>query len=707
MDPKSRPRRPVGLIVLLVASTLAGVFTWGILTLDGVAWYWAIISGYLTIAVVRGFHSWAQRKFVQRELISDYNDPKIRNTEIARANFWRVIFRLVVLASIILGLIALANLLNLPPGFATAVLTGLQVLGLFLFNFLFLFGPFILYGAIGREVVQPGDANFQVAMSDVRGQKSAVAEITQILELMQQGRAYVAAGGKRERGVLMVGPPGTGKTMLAKAMASSLEVPIIVTSGAAFQGMFFGMDILNVFMLVRKAKQVARLRGGCVVFIDEFDALGSRRSGMGGGGLGVGGMFGGGMMGLNMLLVQMDGVDRAPFVKKQLRRLLNGILDGLYFPRIVGFNGTRVQLRVPNLKPPNFNILFVGATNRPSVLDEAVTRPGRFGRQIFFRLPTRDGRKDIADLYFSRKRHDPQLDSPARREEFARVTEGYSPADIEQALSVALMYAFQKGRDYFDWYDLRESMSNIEGGLAIPVEYSERDKVAIARHELGHAVAATFYTPENAHGRLSIKMRARGALAFHRAVPIEEEFIKFRSQHAGHLRHFLGAIAAERVFYGENSSGVSGDLMTSTVDTCVMVGVVGMGPDPLSSEMSRRAIDFGEALISVAEITQGIQEQGTVVGAVLSNPKSRRVVAQVMGSAYIDCWRLMYVNREAIDQAAEALIAQLELMGDEITGLLDSVGLRMPVESDPYPPELPALPADDEARPKLAIEKSA
>src|SRR4029077_17536108 len=119
--------------------------------------------------------------------------------------------------------------------------------------------------------------------------------------------------------------------------------------------------------------------------------------------------------------------------------------------------------------------LFIGATNRPSVMDEALTRPGRFGRQIIFRLPTREDRKDIAELYFAKKQHDPALDTPSRRDEFSRITEGYSPADIEQVLSLALLYAFNDGRQLLEWRDIREAMGNVEAGLAIPVEYTERD----------------------------------------------------------------------------------------------------------------------------------------------------------------------------------------------------------------------------------------
>jgi hypothetical protein len=132
--------------------------------------------------------------------------------------------------------------------------------------------------------------------------------------------------------------------------------------------------------------------------------------------------------------------------------------------------------------------------------------------------------------------------------------------------------------------------------------------------------------------------------------------------------------------------------MQATAIACRMVGTIGMGPDKLDSQMSAKAVNFGDQFISVADLTQGAHVQGTWVGAVLNNPRGRRVVAQLLGSAYIDDWRLMYVNKEAIDQAAEALIAQGELVGDEISGLLDSVGLRKPVESDPYPEELPMVP---------------
>jgi cell division protease FtsH len=675
---------------------------------------WSIGYALLAMLVCRGLLSMGRRWMIVREHIAPEADVNTRTVETNRSIFWKrvLILSLVPIlyfgaANLLFGLAPEDALLALPQFMQTALTQLIYLFFLLMANSLLFLGPFYILSRIGKTMISPDDARFGVDMDDVRGQRAAVAEMRRILRLIEHGRLYVKAGGKRERGVLMVGPPGTGKTMLAKAIASSLHVPIYVANGGSFAMLFMGIDAISVYLMVRSARRKAKVWGGCIIFIDEIDALAQRRGGMGGGmgGMMGGMMGGGGMMGLNMLLVLMDGIDNAGFFARQLRGLVNITLDGLFLPRLIAFNGTRLNLRIPALKAPAYNILFIGATNRPSVLDEAVTRPGRFGRQIVFRLPSREDRKDIASLYFDKKQHDPALDTPSRREEFARITDKYSPADIEQVLSLALLYAFEDGRDSFNWKDLREAMGNVEAGLAIQVEYTERDRIAVARHELGHAVASHFFKTDHSHVRLSIRRRATaiGEIGgYHKDMPAEEEWMKFRSQMTAELRHDLGSIACEHVFYGEGTSGVFMDLRMATAMASAMVGTIGMGPDRLDPQMSAKAANIGEQLISVAEIAQGTHEQGTWAGAVLNNPRGRRVVAQLLGAAYIDDWRLMYVNQEAIDLAAEALIAQGELMGDEISGLLDSVGLRAPTASDPYPEDLPAVPDRQDAVAKMS-----
>ena len=272
-------------------------------------------------------------------------------------------------------------------------------------------------------------------------------------------------------------------------------------------------------------------------------------------------MGGGGQLALNQLLVVMDGIDNPPFMRRFFTNKINSFLDAIYvMPRRLG----RVGLRLPPPRPLGAQIYFIGATNVPMEnLDPALTRPGRMGRHVWFRTPTKEDRKDIFDLYLDRVSHDPELDTPERRDEIARITNGYSPAMIEQICSMALTNAHHEGLFAFTWKHLVDGMTAVESGTAIGVQYVEHETRATAIHEAGHAAAAHIYRPDLESSRLSIRMRGR-SLGHHQSFQREERFSEWQSEAMGNLIHTLGAMAAERVFYGENTNGVGGDLSSAT-----------------------------------------------------------------------------------------------------------------------------------------------
>jgi SpoVK/Ycf46/Vps4 family AAA+-type ATPase len=379
--------------------------------------------------------------------------------------------------------------------------------------------PLLLMAVRQMRSYEPGDASWGVEIDHVRGQADVKDEVRKIIELWQAGDQFKLSGGKPERGLLFMGPPGTGKTMLAKAIATGFNAPFMAVPGSGFAQTFIGMDVIAVQWMGRKAKKLARKWGGhCIVFIDEIDAVGMRRAALQGvsaepvpyapmfgprgartasgdviiesrewrdyigaqmaetdrepvrrGPLSsiaravMPGMFGGhGSGALNQLLVVMDGVDNPPFLRRMSTRLVNTLLDGSYVvPQAIW----KLRLRLPRPKPRNDQVFFIGATNVPlSVLDPALTRAGRLGRQVQFRIPNKVDRIDVLDFYMSKVSHTPDLDSEKRRDELARMTAGYSPAMIEQVCSIALMAAHHDGRASFDRTDILTAMGTVESG---------------------------------------------------------------------------------------------------------------------------------------------------------------------------------------------------------------------------------------------------
>jgi len=645
---------------------------------------------------------------------------------------------------------------GLADNWAMIAILGVQLPILFLVNLLIFLGPLLYFSIKQIQSFEPGDADWGVRMEDVRGQEEAKEEVSRVVALWQSGEEFERLGGKRERGMLFLGAPGTGKTMLSKAIATNFNCPFVTLPGSGFQQMWMGMDALVVRYLAYKAKKAAKKWGGqAIVFIDEIDAVGMRRQALGGGFPGrsqpqqqptsrhdlcffgpngaltpdgdlvletrewrerlfaarkepatprypnpaarigqaiarffPGGMGGMGQQSLQQLLVVMDGIDNPPWMRKTVTNRFNTFLDATYvIPSRIG----KVPLRLPRPKPATEQIYFIGACNVPlEVLDPALTRPGRMGRHIWFRTPTKDDRKDVFDRYLGKVAHEEDLDSPRRREELARITNGYSPAMIEQVCSMALTYSHHDARERFGWGDIVEAMTTVESGSAVRVEYIAEETRAVAIHEAGHAAAGHVYMKDVLSTRLSIRKRG-ASLGHHQAIELRERFSSWRHEEVAKLIWTLGAMAAERVFYGENSAGVGGDVQSATMLTAWMVGSCAMGPervnldgrfatedeeDEARKKLMRRFEEFGLQIMQRSG-GGGLMQADPIAG-VLGDPSKRGAAAQLLGQAYLTAHWLIEANRGPVERIADTLIERREMHGDEVVELLDQVGLRRP-----------------------------
>ncbi len=731
--------------------TAPAVFVW-LRNHQGLDFRYALVLTIIEVAAFRGLIDLGFRRFIESPSLFGEESIELRESDIVsrrRTAFWRMIWKTVRALLVIVTLLwivldffghglswtetagkiwdGLSMIWN-PQTFGTFI----SLPFFFLFNFLIFMGPMLAMGISQIRGYQPGDAEWGVKLEHVRGQAEAKEEIRRIVTLWQSGERFERAGGKRERGLLFLGAPGTGKTMLAKAIATGFNSPFVTIPGSGFAQTFIGLDSILVRYLARKAKRLARKWGGqCIVFIDEIDAVGMRRNSLGGGNViggfeeptfeqatdlvletrawrekqfelrapdrpgpsrfvrfankavpGPGGMFGGGsgQMALNQLLVVMDGLDSPPLGKRMLTNGVNTLLDALYFvpPRIKGRS-----LRLPAPRPRSEQIYFIGATNVPiEQLDPALTRPGRMGRHVWFRTPTKGDREDIFDLYLGRVSHVADLDRPERRDELARMTMGYSPAMIEQVCSMALTVAHHTGREAFGWEDIVDAMTTVESGTAVDIEYVPDETRAVAVHEAGHALAAHAYLKGAESTRLSIRRRG-GSLGHHMALQKEERFSSWRSEEMARLIWALGAMAAERVFYGENSTGVGGDVQAATDRAAWMVGACGMAPefvelrcDDESEEEARERVMRKFQRIGTQIVNR--TTSGSAETAVLHDPSQRQMVEQLLGQAYLAAHHLMDANREAVGRIADELVAKRELYGDEVLRLLAAQTVHMP-----------------------------
>jgi cell division protease FtsH len=512
-------------------------------------------------------------------------------------------------------------------------------------------------------VIYPGE--YDVSFNDVRGQKAAVEATQEVVRLFQGFKKFRKMGGYPPQGILLEGPPGTGKTLLSKAIAGEVNVPFIYASASSFNNMFMGVANLRVMRLFTKARKFSERFGGAVIFMDELDAVGSRggvpqmmepypfhepfRHGLEdrmlegtreeprrGGILGfvdrffVGGMGGMGGMLVNELLVQMDGLEQPRGMSRLLRRLIP----------------LRIRKHLKR-RVPNYNILVIGATNRADALDPALLRPGRFDRRLHVGLPDKEGRMDIADYYLKKVRHE-DIDL----EKLAKATVGYSPARIKNVVNEALIFALQDGRDSLSWKDIWAAKLTDEIGLKQPVEYDEQEKVKIATHEAGHAVASWYLEREELQMQVISIIKRENALGLVSYQEREDRYVRSRSDVVARIKTALAAGAAENVWFGETTTGVSQDLRQATWAAATMVGLFGMGKDLYS---------FGTIPNELAG--------GSSIGTLLRDGTVREEVNKILAEARKEIEAVLREKSAIVEGVRDALLEREEIVGEEIDRL--------------------------------------
>ena len=491
--------------------------------------------------------------------------------------------------------------------------------------------PLLAAGRSPHILFRPDELT--MTFDDVRGSEGLVEEVTKTLNLFLADRTFnEQMGGTPRKAILFEGPPGTGKTYMAKAMASEAGVPFLFVSSSAFQSMFYGQTNRKIRAYFKELRRQARREGGAIGFIEELDAIGAARGSSTTQGEGVPGV-------VNELLIQLQSFEQTPWSMRMRRKTVDAVNTWLPEGR---------HLAKPAHTPAN--ILVIGATNRADDLDPALVRPGRFDRNIYFGLPGRTGRRDIFDYYLGRKAHEPELDLPARRETLAAMTAGYSPVMIEHLLDEALVWALRRGAHRLSWNDLQQAKMTEEIGLAQPVEYTEAERRTIATHESGHATVAWLVGKGRKLEVLTIVKR-RDALGLLMHSETEERFTKTRSEVRAMIDIAFGGMVAEELFFGESSTGVASDLQAATVNACQMVGLLGMG----------------DSLVSVAAIES---MGGGLVGKVLADDARRGEVERLLADSKASVTRMLDGHRHVVEGLRDALLVRHELVGDDILDVI-------------------------------------
>lgn len=366
------------------------------------------------------------------------------------------------------------------------------------------------------------DSAGSIKFDDVAGEDEAKENLSEIVNYLHDPSKYRDIGASMPKGILLVGPPGTGKTMLAKAVAGEANVPFFSISGSEFVEMFVGMGASKVRDLFKQAKEKAP----CIVFIDEIDAIGKKRDG---------GKFGGGNdereQTLNQLLTEMDGFDAGK------------------------------------------GVVILAATNRPEILDKALLRPGRFDRRIPVELPDLAGREAILRVHAKDVKTEPNIDYT----QIARATSGCSGAELANIINEAAIAAVKDNRKAVSQRDLEEAIETVIAGYQRKnAVVSPRDKLTVSYHECGHALVAAKLKNAAPVQKITIIPRTSGALGYTMQVDEEERLLMTREQILDKITTFCGGRAAEQLIFGRITSGASNDIEQATKLARAMITRLGM-----------------------------------------------------------------------------------------------------------------------------------
>lgn len=458
--------------------------------------------------------------------------------------------------------------------------------------------------------------DIRISWEDVIGMEEAKQEAMEVVKLIMDRAQLQRIGGKILRGILMIGPPGCGKTYLAKAIATESNLPFLSMSGSEFVEMFVGVGASRIRKLFKHARQLAYADGGCIIFIDELDAVGAQRA--------VDRGFGGQTESnttLNQLLVEMDG-----------------------------------------LKEKDYNIVVIGATNAPeSFLDLALLRPGRFDRKIFVDLPNLEERGELFRYYLKEVKYDPSLDV-AR---LARMAVYKSPADVANLIREAALIAVRNKKEQIGMKEIAEAMDRVEMGIKHKVIFSEEERKKVAYHEAGHAVATYFLQPFKDVFKISIAARG-GALGMVVPHPREELHVHTKEELLGNIKSYLGSYVAEKLKFGTTTTGVSEDFRQAMWHAHQMVWRFGMGESGMVGDYSlleTMRSEYGAFRgEKVSFVSEKVKEQ-------LNNETQL-----ILQACLKEVEELLKKESKLLDRFAQELLIKEELDYDEIEAIFKEFG---------------------------------